>query len=494
MNVEALKALPPRELLATLEKLYDHRRFRRVEFFKPYPKQMEFFALSKDKTEILLMAGNQLGKSEAGAVALSYHLTGLYPDWWPGRRWNRPIKAWACGESSADARDIQQKKLCGEPAVADSLGTGFLPKDCIADVSLAKGISDAFDTVTVKHHTNGIHDGYSTLKFKSYEQGRKKHQGETLDLVWDDEEPPEDIFVEHLARLSAQTGLLIVTFTPLQGATQVVDRFTGEAAKDKPGRGMIRMGIKDAGHMTPDKVKSLLDAYPPWQHKARLEGLPLLGSGAVFPISEDRLRVSIPLKDVPLHWAKLWGVDFGIGHAFAAVLLAWDRDADRVYVLHELKMEGQIPVHHVAAMRQIAADVPVAWPHDGNSRDKGSGIALANLYKAPHVPDGLKMRGTHAQFRDGTYSTEAGVTLTYNYMAGDRFKVNENCIQWWEEFRRYHRKDGQIVKIFDDLMSATRIAMMDLRYARPMPLGGRRRLSGGEPEIAQDMDAWLEDF
>ena len=47
----------------------------------------------------------------------------------------------------------------------------------------------------------------------------------------------------------------------------------------------------------------------------------------------------------------------------------------------------------------------------------------------------------------------------------DLDKVFANLTEWMEEFRMYHRKDGLIVKERDDLMSATRIAIMMLRIA-----------------------------
>ena len=41
-------------------------------------------------------------------------------------------------------------------------------------------------------------------------------------------------------------------------------------------------------------------------------------------------------------------------------------------------------------------------------------------------------------------------------MQSGRFKVMRHLNDWWEEFRLYHRKDGKVVKVGDDLMAATR--------------------------------------
>ena len=51
-------------------------------------------------------------------------------------------------------------------------------------------------------------------------------------------------------------------------------------------------------------------------------------------------------------------------------------------------------------------------------------------------------------------------------MESGRFKVFKHLNDWFEEFRLYHRKDGKVVKEGDDLMAATRYALMMLRFAQ----------------------------
>lgn len=55
-------------------------------------------------------------------------------------------------------------------------------------------------------------------------------------------------------------------------------------------------------------------------------------------------------------------------------------------------------------------------------------------------------------------------------MQTGRFKVFSHLTLWFEEFRLYHRKDGKVVKLRDDLMSATRYALMMLRKAKVRPV------------------------
>jgi hypothetical protein len=71
----------------------------------------------------------------------------------------------------------------------------------------------------------------------------------------------------------------------------------------------------------------------------------------------------------------------------------------------------------------------------------------------------------HAQYDDGSVSVEAGLMDMLTRMEGSRFKVFKDLHDWFEEFRLYHRRDGKVHKEGDDLMSATRYAVMMLRFA-----------------------------
>jgi phage terminase large subunit-like protein len=461
-DLRKLSAEDLAEILALLEEAEKDERFNALAHFKPYPKQMDFMAMGAVKSERLMMAGNRVGKSYTGAMEMAYHLTGRYPTWWKGRVFTRPIKAWAANDTSLNTRDVVQTKLCGPYGVVNMQGTGAIPRDAVdwqgGAVSLARGVTDSYDTVQVKHISGGL----SILTFKSYEQGRKKWQGEGVDVVWFDEEPPEDIYSEGVTRLAPlkkgeKSGISYMTFTPLLGRSNIVMRFTDESSEH---RGIIYMGLAEAEHIDPEEKERRLASYLPHERKARAEGVPLLGSGLVFQIAEQLISED-RLFSVPNHWSKLWGIDFGIGHPFGAALLAWDRDADVVHVLHAFRMRDGRPIDHVRAMRPFG-DIAISYPRDGAVRDKGSGIALSKLYK----DEGAWMLHDHATWPDGSISTETGIQAMYDRMTTGRFKVALHLGDWWEEFRTYHRKDGMLVKQNDDIMSATRHAIMMLRFAK----------------------------
>lgn len=198
----------------------------KLQYFKPYPKQLAFFTAGASCRERLLMAANQSGKTLASAIEIACHATGRYPSWWPGKRFEKPTDGWVAGVSNEVVRDTLQKLLLGNPG---EHGTGTIPKDSIIGIVTARGIGDLVDVIRVAH----ISGGTSTLTLKSFSAGREKFQGSTLDYVALDEEAPYDIYSEALTRTNATRGLVWSTFTPLQGVSEVVRRFLYEQSSDR---------------------------------------------------------------------------------------------------------------------------------------------------------------------------------------------------------------------------------------------------------------------
>lgn len=169
----------------------------------------------------MLVAGNRCGKTEAGAAEMAMHLTGLYEDWWNGRRYDYPIKAWAASVTSELTREGVQSKLIGLPIDRSRWGTGYLPLSKLGRMTMRMGVPDAIDSVAVKHASGGD----SVVTFKSYDQGREKFQAADLDVAWLDEEPPSEIYTETFTRTHDRHGMVYMTFTPLKGMSTVVRSF-----------------------------------------------------------------------------------------------------------------------------------------------------------------------------------------------------------------------------------------------------------------------------
>lgn len=217
-------------LLKTAESELRTRLSRnRLAAYRPYPRQREFHDAGKLHDERLFMAGNQLGKTLAGGSEWAMHLSGRYPDWWRGHVFDHPVKFWAAGVTGESTRDNPQRVLVGPPQQKELWGTGTIPFDALKETSPSRGLPGALDSVVVRWGGGGdIQAGESVCAFKSYEKGREKWQGETLDGVWYDEEPPIEIYSEGKTRTQATGGLNIMTLTPLLGMSDVVMLFLTE--------------------------------------------------------------------------------------------------------------------------------------------------------------------------------------------------------------------------------------------------------------------------
>jgi phage terminase large subunit-like protein len=440
-------------LLAELDR---RQRTNRLKDYRPYQKQKDFHAQGASYRERLFMAGNQLGKTVAGAFETAMHLTGRYPDWWQGRRFDAPVTWLAGSESSELTRDGVQRLLLGPPSDAEQWGTGSIPGDAIVDVDRRQGVANAVDTIVVKH----VSGGNSTLGLKSYDQGRAKWQANTVNGVWFDEEPPEDVYTEGLTRTNATGGMVLLTFTPLKGMSDVVRRFLMETHND---RGTTTMTIDDAEHYTPEERARIIASYPQHEREARTKGIPILGSGRIFPVAEEDIACE-PFA-LPKFWPRIGAMDFGWDHPFAAVELVLDLEGDVIYVTRTYRARQETPILHAKALKPWGDWLPWAWPHDGLQHSKDSGEPLAKQYKA----NGLKMLGSHATFPDGSTGVEAGLFEMLERMQTGRFKVFKHLGDWFEEFRLYHRKDGKVVKEHDDLMASTRYGVMSMRHSIIQP-------------------------
>lgn len=468
------------EILKTVQALEDYKKYNKLEFYVPYEYQKKFHGakghgnfvpapsdLNKEHLAIhrALMSANQIGKTYCGAMETALHATGKYPDWWNGHRFTRPIKILIGSNTNETARDICQRELFGDSSDDDSLGTGAVPKDCIVKPNRKPGVVNAYDSVLVKH----ISGGNSEIYFRAYEQGAKKFMGHRYEYVWADEEPPIEIWSQMLRSQFATNGVAAITFTPEEGITQVVRNFMSDL---QPGQAIIRAGWDDAPHMTPELREQKLASVPQHERAMRSKGEPLMGSGLVFSIPREQIECD-PF-DIPAHWPRINGIDFGWDHPFACAFIAWNRDGDSVYVYDGYKEIRALPSVHADAIRRRGDWIPIAWPKDGLQTEKGSGKSLADKYRNQQ-PEGQGLRLHHTFFTNppspgekegqGSVSVEAGIMEMLEMMETGRFKVFKNVTPFWDELGMYHRKDGKIVPFNDDFMSAVRYAVMFRRHA-----------------------------
>ena len=458
--MEAQRVVSRRRLMLEYSQVWDERIPDRLG---AYPWQVEFHNAGADFLERMLIKANQVGGTTCAAAEVAIHAIGIYPEWWTGVRHTKPLRIWIGSESSEASRDIPQLALLGPEG---NHGTGWIPG---RDINIGSvryrqaGVSEVVDSFRVQHSSGGE----TLISFKTYEQGRKKWMGTVRDLIWLDEEPPMDIYTEALTRITnAKNGRMIVTFTPLTGATEVVRHFL---ENDQGSIFVKNVTWDDAPHLDEQKKKELLNSYPEWERETRTSGQPMMGTGLVFPINDDDIRCD-PFQ-IPPHFYRINGLDFGIDHPFACAFCAWDKDNDIFYVYDGFRSRGQTPVYHAEGIKKRGTWIPNAWPHDGMIRDKGKGTPLKNLYRS----QGLYMLKDPAEYdgprheRSERESVEPAIIEMFEWMRTGRFKIFSNLSEWFEEKRLYHRKDAKIVPLHDDLISATRYAFIARKFARYKP-------------------------
>ena len=432
------------------------------------------------------------GKTEAGAAETTIHLTGLYPeigkkcygpdhpatkagmvhqddDCWPkgwvGKRFEDAILAWTGSPTNETSKDIVQNALLGSD-LGEALGTGFVPKDLIVGKPNTRqaGVKDVVDSFKVRHVTGGL----SKCVLKTYEQGWKKWQGTAPQVVWDDEEPDEyKIFSESQTRVLSSRGIVMVTFTPLSGQTELVSHFQEHAGSLCYLKGAT---WDDAPHLDEKAKNDLKSLYRAHEVDARTKGIPMLGAGAIFPVPEETIKID-PIE-IPPHWRRIKGIDFGTYHFQATADCAWDGHTDTFYITAIYKAKGQTALPHAMQINASNQWIPVAWPHDGENKDKGVGTKLVEHYRK----HGCNMLAKSACYpkgkldkreKLGSQPVQPVIDDMLERMMTGRLKVFSTCVGWFEEYRSYHRNEkGEIVARNDDALKASFYALMMVRYAK----------------------------
>ena len=377
-----------------------------------------------------------------GGYELTMHLTGDYPDWWVGRRFDHPIRAWAAGDTSQTVRDIIQTKLLGPPG---EYGTGLIPGDLILNTKNKAGsVPDTVESVAVQHVTGGI----SHLGLKSYDQKRKSFQGTEQDIIWLDEECSIGIYAECLLRTMTTDGLVMCTFTPLSGLSETVLSFmpAGKVPEEftDTGKYIVTATWDDAPHLTEKQKTELLQSIPAYQRDARSKGIPQLGSGAIYPILEDDIIVE-PF-DLPPTWPKAYALDVG-WRKTAALWMAWDQQSDVIYLYSEYYRGQAEPSIHAEAIKARGKWIPGVIDPAARGRSQKDGSRLVDDY----TDHGLNI--TYA-----LNAVESGLLAVWQRLSTGRLKVFSSLQSFLAEYRIYRRdENGKIVKENDHLMD-------DMRY------------------------------
>ena len=452
-----MDVIDTKEVFKNIEK----QKRLQFDFYEPHLKHHQFHDLGRVAKERLFLAANRIGKTMACSLEVCMHLTGYYPEWWQGYQYKRPINAWVAGVSSKEVYGILERRYF----------EGVLNEMPWIHPELVIYRNKVDHTYHIKHRLGGI----SALRFKTYEQGREAWQGEKLDLCHLDEEPPLAIYTEALMRLMATDdshyGMMLISATCLYLSPFVL-AFTERTVKLDNGeikqiqntegkiinsRVFLMAGWDDAPHLSKEEKERFKEAIPAHEIEARSQGIPSLGSGMVYPISES--LIACEPFEIPNHWARVYGLDFGWKDPTAVIFAAIDRDKDIVYFIEEYAKSELTPqIHSVELIRKGCNWMPGVYDPAGKISNQKDGSKLVELYREA----GLR----HLYPADN--SREEGVQKTLQRMQRGQLKIFKTLTQTLKELRMYARdQEGRIKDGNDHLLDAMRYVISSgLRLAR----------------------------
>lgn len=449
----------------------------RAEFVKLQRWQREFIAMTARYPHCMVSAGNQTGKTWTMAYLARCHLTGQYPEWWNGARLEQCRKAWAAGVDWKQIGRVWTKALLGkiDEVTREPDYSGVLSPEDVRHVRFHPQHRTSAERIVVNRADGGV----VTLEMIAYSQtGAEKKQaqslaGETnLDLLLIDEQPPDIALGQMVMRTAhgehvngtgdtVNCGLVLIGMTPELGATPLYEEF---AQQKNPSQGFLNVTWDDCDPwVLSDEQKAIIrDSLRPHEREMREKGIPIRGSGLVYPVAESAIECE-PFP-IPEFWPRLIGIDFGFEHPFAAIGAAHDAENDIVYAVAEYQEKHQTPLQHAAAIKSMGytQGVPVSYPHDAHGTEKGSGDTLWMQYQSAGIKRGVPFRN-----KDGSIYVEPGISELYERMTTGRYKVFATLGKLKQQRRMYHRNNNRIVKANDDLMDAERIAVV------MVPIAGR---------------------
>ena len=314
---------------------------------KRHKKQIAFHRCKKRNRWVF--GGNRSGKTECGAAETVYLARGTHP-----YRKNKPnVFGWVVSPTAQVQRDVAQKKVLH-----------YLRPDWIADIVMTSGRKDSpqtgvIDQIVVKN----VFGGTSVIGFKSFDQGREKFQGSSLDFVWFDEEPPKEIYEECLMRVIDKRGDIFGTMTPLKGLTFLYEEIYLNR-KNNPEIWYEFMEWADNPYLSPKEIKLMENTLDESTLQSRKLGRFCTREGLVYPEFDERVHVVQPFP-VPPEWQDNISIDPGLKNPLSAHWYAVDYD-DNVYVIAEHYAAGKDIDYHAQAIHAMSESL--GWKRDGKGR------------------------------------------------------------------------------------------------------------------------------
>ena len=463
----------PTEARASFQELViataDDMRYNQLEYFRPFEHQRRFFETgASDRRGIL--AANRIGKTVSTCYETAMHLTGLYPAWWTGRRFAKPITAMVAGEGWGQVAMVLQNELLGtqDIKIQDAIGSGAIPRSAIVFETMR---NDGANCLGIEiRHTSGTN---SYLVFANYTQEVRQMQGFKLSLAVFDEQPPDDFFSEIVTRTATTQGQVLCSFTPLKGLNGLVSKFWNH----EEGYEHIRVSWDDVPEYDPWGEPFLLMStrqqlerdYLPHERDARRNGVPVMGKGAVFQIrswptyktGEYDLRSVQGIQ-------RIIALDLGlINDKTVITLMYWHPEEQEAWLHHQIVVKGTEeanPMNYINhLMRPEVFGTPIVLPADASTQGRYtmSSQSIRELFEQYELnvhpeaimnpPDDAGRRTNHKSF---------GINVMRQMLELGTLHVNENCTEFIREAQNYYADEKGRFSDPDDCIDSARYALI----------------------------------
>jgi len=460
----------------------DDMKYNQLRYFRPFKHQLEFFATGAAQRRGIL-AANRIGKTVSTCFETAYHLTGLYPEWWQGKRFNKPVVAFVAGEGWEQVARVLQDELIGtkDIKIKEQIGTGSIPRECIIlDTMRCDGANVI--GVEIKHTTGGK----SYLLFGNYTQEVRNLQGFKLDFVVFDEQPPDDIFSELVTRTATTQGQVLCSFTPLKGLNGLVSKFWyGEEGYEH-----IRVSWEDVPEFDPwgepfllkETRRQLERDYLPHEREARIAGIPVMGQGAVFqlrnwPTYKTGDYDFKEMNDIE----RVIALDLGLVNDKTVVsYMFWNTKTQEAWLHSQIVVKGieeANPMNYINHLvRPEVFGCPIVLPADANTKGRYtmSSQSIRELFEQYELnvvdkpiqnpPDSEGKITNHKSY---------GVNIMRQMLELGTLKVNENCQEFLREAKNYYVDEKGRFSDPDDCIDSARYALLGCLNDYTEPYDGK---------------------
>lgn len=459
-----------KEAMSLIQDIAHDMQVNQLKYFRPFQWQYNFWDLGAHSSRRACIAGNRTGKTISTCFETACHLTGIYPKWWKGKQYKTAITCIAMGDSWEDLSKTLQHKLLGVYDINQrgEVGYGLIPQENIDFDSIRTDGSNC-KMLRVKHSSGGS----STLWFGVYTQDRSHLQGFELHLVLFDEQPPDELYSELVTRLATTNGHAICSFTPLKGATGLVQKFE----EHETGYDFIRVGWDDVPEYNDwgeafflnETREQLARDYMPHERDARMRGIPMVGVGAIFPLL--KFPTYNPGQFNPNNYPdfeRIISLDLGLVNDPTVITFAVrDPFEEIIYIHRQITLLDTVVdkyVHHLT--HDDCQGIPIVLPADANVRgrytlDEGSVRSILydkyrlNVVEKPimNPPDASGKVNNRIDF---------GINVMRQMMEDTppKLQIHESCRELLTEMRNLYVDEKGRYSGRDDCIDSARYAVL----------------------------------